>query len=175
MTRVLTMIRLNSHMNTSLARRLLSTSSVRSLKEMTGLEQMQYFQNYFRDKAGIGKTLGFTCELVEEGRVVFSGRPDESVYNPIGTVHGGYAATLLDSACACACHSLLPVGKTYTTLDLNISYLAAMTSKTGIVRAEGTVIRMGRQASFAKAELKDEAGKIIATATSTLLIMSPNK
>ncbi len=120
---------------------------------------------------GIGKTLGFRVVEIEEGRVVFAGSPGREVYNPIGVVHGGYAATLLDSACGCAVHSKLTADQAYTTLDLKVSYHKAITAETGEVRAEGRVVQMGRRAAFAEARLTDSAGRLYASATSTLLVM----
>jgi uncharacterized protein (TIGR00369 family) len=120
---------------------------------------------------GIGKTMGFKVVEIEEGRVVFAGTPGREVYNPIGAVHGGYAATLLDSACGCAVHSKLAPDQAYTTLELKVSYHKGMTAETGEVRAEGRVIQMGRRAAFAEAKLTDSAGRLLASATSTLLVM----
>jgi uncharacterized protein (TIGR00369 family) len=120
---------------------------------------------------GIGKTMGFKVVEIEEGRVVFAGTPGREVYNPIGAVHGGYAATLLDSACGCAVHSKLAADQAYTTLELKVSYHKGMTAETGEVRAEGRVIQMGRRAAFAEAKLTDSAGRLLASATSTLLVM----
>ena len=120
---------------------------------------------------GIGKTVGFKVVEIEEGRVVFAGTPGREVYNPIGAVHGGYAATLLDSACGCAVHSKLGPDQAYTTLELKVSYLKGMTAETGEVRAEDRVLQMGRRAAFAEAKLTDSAGRVLATATSTLLVM----
>jgi uncharacterized protein (TIGR00369 family) len=120
----------------------------------------------------IGKTLDFALVEVEEGRAVFEGNPDMRVYNPIGSVHGGYAATLLDSACGIAVHSKLAPGQGYTTLDLKVSYLRGMTLDTGLVRAEGVVISMGRRVAFAEAKLTDASGKLLATDSSTLLVIA---
>ena len=120
--------------------------------------------------SGIGSTLGFSLVEIEEGRTVFSGTPGPEAYNPIGTVHGGYAATLLDSACGCAVHSMLRAGQGYTTLELKVAYHKAMTAKTGPVRAEGKVVTLGRRAAFAEARLTDAAGTLLASATSTLLV-----
>ncbi len=120
----------------------------------------------------IGRTLDFSLVEVEEGRAVFEGNPDGSVYNPIGSVHGGYAATLLDSACGVAVHSKLAPGQAYTTLELKVSYLRGMTVDTGAVRAEGVVLSMGRRVAFAEAKLTDAAGRLLATATSTLLVIT---
>ena len=138
--------------------------------ELTGLEQLQAMVEA-GGRAPIGRTLDFALVEVEEGRVVFEAVPGLHAYNPIGTVHGGYAATLLDSACGCAAHSRLSEKQAYTTLELKVAYHRAMTKDTGLVRCEGRVISMGRRAAFAEATLKDEAGRLYASATSTLLIM----
>ena len=140
--------------------------------ELSGIEQLRRMVAS-GGRAPIGERLDFHLVEVEEGRAVFEGYPDESVYNPIGTVHGGYAATLLDSACGIAVHSRLAPGQGYTTLELKVAYHRAMTSKTGTVRAEGTVVSFGRRAAFAEARLTDAAGKLLASATSSLLVMTP--
>ncbi len=135
----------------------------------TGLEQLQALMKAGR-MAGIGRSLEFTLAEIEHGRAVFEGVPGPHAYNPIGTVHGGYAATLLDSACGCAVHAALNAAQGYTTLELKVAYHKAMTDKTGLVRAEGRVISIGRRAAFAEATLKDANGKLYASATSTLLV-----
>jgi uncharacterized protein (TIGR00369 family) len=135
----------------------------------TGLEQLQALMAAGR-MAGIGKSLQFTLVEAEKGRTVFEGHPGPHAYNPIGTVHGGYAAALLDSACGCAVHSALSATQGYTTLELKVAYHKAMTDKTGPVRAEGRVLTIGRRAAFAEATLKDADGKLYASATSTLLV-----
>jgi uncharacterized protein (TIGR00369 family) len=135
----------------------------------SGLEQLQALLAAGR-MAGIGKSLQFTLTEVSQGRVVFEGTPGVHAYNPIGTVHGGYAAAMLDSACGCAVHSALSPSQGYTTLELKIAYHKAMTEKTGPVFAEGRVVSLGRRAGFAEATLKDAAGKLFASATSTLLV-----
>ncbi len=121
--------------------------------------------------ANIGDTLRFALVEVDVGRVVFEGTPGLHVFNPIGTVHGGYAATLLDSACGCAVHSALSATQRYTTLELKVAYHKAMTESTGPVRAEGRVVTIGRRAAFAEARLVDANGTLYASATSTLLVM----
>lgn len=120
--------------------------------------------------APIGETLGFTLVKVERGRAVFEGTPDRTVYNPIGSVHGGYAATLLDSACGIAVHSQLVAGQGYTTLELKIAYHRGLSDRSGTVRAEGRVVTMGRRVAFAEATLVDGEGRLCASATSTLLV-----
>ena len=136
----------------------------------SGLEQLQ--EIFFGDRpyTGIGKALGFRPSVLEPGRVVFEGNPDERVYNPIGTVHGGYAATLLDSAVGCAVHSKLAAHQGYTTLELKIAYHRALTKHSGTVRAEGVVVSFGRRAAFAEGKLFDGEGRLCASATSTLLV-----
>ncbi|MGD0142821.1 MAG: PaaI family thioesterase [Rhizomicrobium sp.] len=141
------------------------------LATLSGLEQLRAaFGGAFK---GIGKTLNFRAVTLEEGRVVFEGRPDESVYNPIGTVHGGYAATLLDSAMACAVHSTLKPGQSYTTLELKIAYHRAMTAESGPVRAEGKIVSVGRRAAFAEGRLVDAQGRLCASGTTTCLVVTP--
>jgi uncharacterized protein (TIGR00369 family) len=121
-------------------------------------------------KIGIAGALDFEFVEVEVGRAVFAGTPGEHVYNPIGTVHGGYAATLLDSACGCAVHSQLIATQAYTTLDLNVSYHKPITRETGPLRAEGRVRSLGKRVAFAEAQLTDADRELYASATSTLLI-----
>ncbi|TPQ25052.1 PaaI family thioesterase [Methylomonas koyamae] len=121
-------------------------------------------------KPGIMVSLDFELVEVDLGKAVFAGKPGEHAYNPLGTVHGGYAAALLDSACGCAVHSQLTEKQTYTTLELKIAYHRAMTKKTGLLRAEGSVLSLARQAAFAEARLTDSRGRLYASATSTLLI-----
>lgn len=139
--------------------------------ELSGLEQLR--AAFAGTVKGIGKTLNFHAVTLEEGRVVFEGVPDASVYNPIGVVHGGYAATLLDSAMGCAVHSTLKPGQSYTTLELKIAYHRAMTDKSGPVRAEGKIVSSGRRAAFAEARLIDAQGKLCASGTTTCLVMTP--
>lgn len=122
-------------------------------------------------KPGILHSLDFDFIEVEPGRAVFAGTPGDHAYNPIGMVHGGYAATLLDSACGCAVHSRLDAMQAYTTLELKIAYHKAITRETGPLRAEGRVMSIGRRAAFAEARLTDAAGTLYASATSTLLVM----
>ncbi len=138
---------------------------------LSGLEQLRAaFDGAFK---GIGKTLNFRPVTLEEGRVVFEGLPDQSVYNPIGSVHGGYAATLLDSAMGCAVHSTLKAGQSFTTLELKIAYHRAMTEDSGPVRAEGKIISVGRRAAFAEGRLVDAQGRLCASGTTTCLVITP--
>jgi uncharacterized protein (TIGR00369 family) len=137
--------------------------------ELTGRERLEALMDSPR-RPGIVDTLDFNLVEVDDGRVVFEGAPSRKVYNPIGTVHGGYAATLLDSACSCAVQSKLTASQGYTTLELKVAYHRAMTDETGRVRAEGRVVTIGRRAAFAEATLKGPDGRLYASATSTLLV-----
>jgi uncharacterized protein (TIGR00369 family) len=109
----------------------------------------------------------------EPGRAVFEGEPGEEHYNPIGTVHGGYASTLLDSALGCAVHTTLPAGVGYTTLTLEVKMVRPITRDIARVRAEAEVLHRGRTQATAQARLTDaETGKLLATGTSTCLILA---
>lgn len=145
-------------------------TDLRSLSHLSGVEQLRLSFLADRNTAPIARTLDYRLTEVEEGRVVFEGTPTRAVYNPIGTVHGGWMATLLDSACACAVHSMLRPGQVYTTLEIKTVFHRALTE--GVpVRAEGRIIQIGRRAGFAEADLKGVDGKLYATATSTCLVM----
>src|ERR1700760_1351085 len=119
---------------------------------MNGIEQIRAFI-LSANPAGIAVSLAFQLIEVEDGFAAFEGVPGLHAYNPIGTVHGGYAATLLDSACGCAVHTKLTGAQGYTTLELKVAYHRAMTDQTGPVRAEGKVVQAGRRAAFAEAKI----------------------
>lgn len=140
---------------------------------LNGLDQLRALMASGR-KPGILVSLDFELVEVDLGKAVFAGKPGEHAYNPLGTVHGGYAATLLDSACGCAVHSKLTEKEAYTTLELKISYHKAITKNTRLLRAEGNVLSLGRRAAFADARLIDAEGRLYASATSTLLIFGRN-
>jgi uncharacterized protein (TIGR00369 family) len=118
-------------------------------------------------------TLGFELDSVEPGRVVFVLEPAEHHYNPIGSVHGGVYATVLDSATGCAVHSLLPAGVGYTSLDLSVKFLRAVVVATGRVRCVGTVTHLGGRTALAEARLTDERERLLATATSSIMLLRP--
>ena len=115
-------------------------------------------------------TLGIEAEVFEVGRAVFSLVPDEMHYNPLGSVHGGVVATLLDCATGCAVQSVLPPGLGYTTLDLTTKYLRPVTLRTGRVTVEGQVLSRGARTALAEARLSDAGGRLLAYATSTCLL-----
>ena len=120
---------------------------------------------------GLLGSLDISFVEIEEGRAVFEGVPGLHAYNPIGSVHGGYTATLLDSACGVSVQSRLGPSQMHTTLELKVAYHRAITVETGLVRAEGHVVSMGRRAGFAEAKLTGSDGRLYASATSTLLII----
>jgi len=120
--------------------------------------------------APIGQTLDFVLVEVGEGRAVFQGTPGPAHLNPLGTVHGGWYATLLDSALGCAVHTMLPVGRGYTTAELGVNLVRAIGSKAPRVRAEGKVIHCGRQLATAEARLYGPDGTLYAHATTTCLV-----
>ena len=140
---------------------------------LDGLSQFQALLASGR-KPGILASLNFDFVEVAPGRAVFAGVPGEHAYNPIGSVHGGYAAALLDSACGCAAHSRLSATQAYTTLELKVAYHKPITRNTGLLRAEGRLLSFGQRAAFAEATLVDANGRLYASATSTLLIFTRN-
>jgi uncharacterized protein (TIGR00369 family) len=137
--------------------------------QLDGLQQIRAMMSSNR-KAPMIEKLGLELVEIERGHAVFEGAPDRSVYNPLGGVHGGYAATLLDSACGIAVHSQLGPGRGHSTLELKVSHLRGLTDKSGTERAVGRVTSMGRRVAFAETTLHDGAGQLCATATSTLLV-----
>jgi uncharacterized protein (TIGR00369 family) len=118
----------------------------------------------------ITELLGFCLIGVEHGNAVFEGIPEFRHYNPIGVVHAGFAATLLDSAVACSVQSTLAKGETYTTLELKLNLVCALTEGTGPVRAEGRIIHRGRTTATAEGRLRDRTGKLYAHASTTCMI-----
>lgn len=118
----------------------------------------------------IGDTLGFRLTEVENGRVALLGTPTEQSYNIVGTVHGGWAAAILDSALALSTLSSIDADQAFTTVDIRINYLRPLTAQSGEVRAEGWVIQGGRKLAYCEAKLTDAAGKLICHATGSCLI-----
>ena len=119
----------------------------------------------------ISGLVGFHLIEAEQGRAVFEGVPEFHHYNPIGTVHGGFAATLLDSALGCAIFSTIAKGDTWTTLELKFNFVRPLTKETGPVRAEGRIVHRGRTVATSEGDLKDRAGKLYAHATTTCMII----
>jgi uncharacterized protein (TIGR00369 family) len=118
--------------------------------------------------------VGMRIAEIGEGRVVFAGEPAENQYNPMGTVHGGILALLLDSAMGSSVQSMLPPGTSYTTLELKVNYLRPVISQTGTLYGEGKLIHLGNRTATAEGRLTDEAGKLYAHGTTTCLIFRPS-
>ena len=138
-------------------------------RTLDGLEQLR---NHQRGGAAVAnEKLNFHLTRVEFGLVEFEGTPDSTVFYPMGTVHGGYTAALLDSACGCAVQSQLPAGAAQTTVELKTSYHRPIAGG-GLVRAVGQVLSMGKRVAFAEAKLFDANDKLCASATSTLLVFA---
>jgi uncharacterized protein (TIGR00369 family) len=136
----------------------------------SGLEVMQAMLRGDIPYAAIAKTLDFTLMEIEAGRALFQGRPLAQHLNPLGTVHGGWVATLLDSALGCAVHTMMPPGRGYTTAELGVNYVKGLTPRVARVRAEGKVIHCGRQLATAEARLVGPDGTLYAHATTTCLV-----
>lgn len=140
---------------------------------MTGLEFLVAVAEGRLPPPPIMATLRIRAIEAQAGRVVFECDPDESLYNPLGTVHGGVACAVLDSAAACAGHTTLPVGIGYTSIDLHVQYLRPVLPAGGPYRATGTVVRAGRRVISVEATMTDRTGALVATATSSLLVLDP--
>lgn len=138
----------------------------------TSVERVRALVEGRTDYKGIVHTLGLRGIAAEEGFVVFEGTPSPAVYNPMGAVHGGYTATLLDTVMGLAVASRLADDQGFTTLELKVAYHRAMTEKTGPVRGEGKVISFGRRAAFTEGRVVDDKGNLYATATSTCLVFT---
>ena len=138
---------------------------------LSGLEQLRAMIGS-GGRPPIAATLDFRLAEVEKGRAVWVGTPGAHAYNPLGAIHGGYAATLLDSACGCAVHASLSAEQAYTTLELKVSYHRGLTVDSGPVRAEGVATTVGRRVAFAEAKLFDSQGRLCASASSTLLVFA---
>lgn len=136
----------------------------------TGLETMQAMLAGELPFPHIADTLDFSLVEVSPGKAVFQGSPQLKHYNPLGTVHGGWYATLLDSALGCAVHTMMPAGRAYTTAELGVNIVRAASHKTGPLRAIGTVIHCGRQLATAEARIVGPDGKLYAHATTTCLV-----
>jgi uncharacterized protein (TIGR00369 family) len=146
------------------------------LAQYSGLEYLsKVFAGEFAGSP-IASTLDFHPVELEAGRVVFEGEPQQFVYNPIGSVHGGYAAAILDTVLGCSIQTMLEAGQAYTTVELKVNYVRAMTDKTGVVRAEGKTIHVGKNLATAEAKLfgRDD-GKLYAHGSTTCFVFALQK
>jgi len=158
---------------TAVRARLAKAPGYASPDQIEGRSGLEVFAAIFSGelpRPPIGDTLDFVPIHIEFGAAVFQGRPNQRHYNPLGTVHGGWFATLLDSAVGCAVHSTLPAGRGYTTLELKLNIVRALTDAVPLVRAEGKVLHEGRQVATAEGRIVGPDGKLYAHATTTCLI-----
>lgn len=153
----------------------LGAAGTMRLTEVASLEPSEFFDGIGRGDLPcppIGALMDFIPLHWSPGEFIFQGTPDERHYNPLGSVHGGYAATLLDSCMGCAIHSLLKKGQGYTTLDLRISYVRALNHAVGPVRAEGKVLHVGRSTALAEGRLYDVDDRLYAIGSTTCMILN---
>ena len=141
----------------------------------TGLEQMQAMMAGELPYPHMSDTLDFCLVEATAGHAAFQGTPQLKHYNPMGSVHGGWYATLLDSAVGCAVQTMLPAGRAYTTLQLNVHIVRAASGKSGPLRAIGTVVHCGRQLATAEGKMVGADGKLYAHATTTCLVFDTIK
>ena len=139
-------------------------------QERSGLETLEALRDGVLPPPPIVPLMQMDLVAVEAGLLEFSCLGDESVYTPIGVVHGGLVCTLLDTVAGCAVHSTLPRGTGYTSIELKVTYLRAVTADSGPLRAVGRVVKPGRRVAFAEGEVFDAAGRSVATASSSLLV-----
>ena len=140
-------------------------------ESMSGLDFLSGMQEGSYPPPPIASLLGMRIRDVEQGRVVFEYEPDDSVYNPIGMIHGGVVCTLADTVIGCAVHTTLGAGASYTSIDLQVTYLRPLAATSGLVVATGVVVKPGRRVAFGRAEIVDGAEKLVAQATGSCLVM----
>ena len=140
-------------------------------RELSGLEFLQKIVSGELPSPPLAALLNFNLVELGEGYAVFAVDPAEYHYNPIGMVHGGLAATLLDSAMGCAIHSTLPAGAGYTTLEIKVNFIRAMSAETGRVRCEAKIVHVGARTATAEGRVVDNSGKLYAHGTTTCLIL----
>ncbi|MCV7410733.1 aromatic compound degradation protein PaaI [Mycobacterium florentinum] len=141
-----------------------------TVASMSGLSYWQAVADGHLPPPPIGELMQMGIVAVENGAITFSWTPDESMYNPLGLVHGGAVCTLLDTVAACALHTTLPQGVGYTSVEIKVNYLKAVTLDSGPLTAVGSVVKAGSRIGFAEGELTDANGNVVATASTTLLI-----
>jgi uncharacterized protein (TIGR00369 family) len=147
------------------------TAMVELVRTSPGIEALRTLIDGSTPPPPIAQLLNFRLVEVDEGRAVFEGEPGEEHYNPIGTVHGGFALTLLDSALGCSIHTLLPAGVGYTTSDVQARFIRGMTKETGTVRCEALALHVGRSTAVAEAKLFDRERRLLAVGTTACAIL----
>ena len=139
---------------------------------MTGIEFLEQLRDGTLPAPPFAEVTDIWITEVERGRVVFEAKPSPRFYNPLGSVHGGWIATVLDSAMGCAVHSIMQAGQAYTTVDMNVSFVRPVFAKTGLVRCEGKLIHAGNRIATAEGRLWDQAGTLIAHGSETCMVMN---
>jgi uncharacterized protein (TIGR00369 family) len=148
-------------------------ASKEAFATLSGLELLERMIAGELPSPPISATLGFRLVEVSPGRAIFEGEPSPALLNPLGSVHGGWALTLIDSATGCALHTELPAGIGYTTVETKVNFARPIAPDGGTVRCEGQVVTRGRQIATAEARLMSSEGKLLAHGTSTLIILPP--
>jgi uncharacterized protein (TIGR00369 family) len=138
---------------------------------MSGKEMLQAVIDGRLPQPTIAKTLSFWLVEIGDGFAAFEGEPGPHLLNPMGTVHGGWTLTLIDSAAACACHSLLPPGSSYTTIETKANFSRAIKHDAGRLRVEGRVVSQGRRIMSSQAQLLAQDGRVLAHGTSTIMVL----
>lgn len=146
------------------------SENLNKIPQMSGLQFCQAIVAGEIPQPPIAQTLDFYLTAVSDGEAIFTGNPAEFHYNPIGTVHGGFAATLLDSAMSCAVQTKVPQGMAYTTLEMKVNFVRPITAVTGKVTCVGSVVHYGRRTATAEGKLLDENSKLLAHGTTSCLI-----
>jgi uncharacterized protein (TIGR00369 family) len=140
---------------------------------LTGLEFLRALRDAKLAVPPFSSTTGIKPIEIDEGRIVVEGVPSERFYNPMGVVHGGWIVTLLDTAMACAIHSVLQAGQSYTTLELKTNFVRPVVANAGLLRCEGAVLSVGERIASAEGKVYDQRGNLVAHGTETCLIMKP--
>lgn len=141
--------------------------------EATGQDGIDFLRGMIEQRypaPPIARSMGFILTEAEPGRAVFEGTPTADFFNPLGTIHGGWTATILDSALGCCVHTIIKAGQAYTTVEMKVNYVRALMPDTGPVRCEGKVIHAGSRIATSEARLVDGKGRLIAHATETCMI-----
>ena len=148
-------------------------STLDQIRGLSGLDMLRAMIAGDLPAAPIAEPMSFRLVEVEKGRALFEGMPAPNLLNPLGAVHGGWALTLVDSACGCAVHTELDAGAGYTTVETKVNFTRPIAPDGGPVRCEGRVLSRGRQIATAEAFLRSADGKLLAHGTSTLIILPP--
>jgi uncharacterized protein (TIGR00369 family) len=145
-------------------------AAARTGATMSGVQHLQAMRDGLVAPPPIGALIGMYVASVDVGDVMFTCTPDESAYNPIGVVHGGLVCVLLDSVIGCAVQSTLPAGVAYAGIEIKVNYLRPVHAGTGELRAHGWVTKPGRRVAFAEGDVRDPAGRPVATASGSCLV-----